>query len=265
MNKDKKILLLLVDDDEVDREMIIRSLRSLNAIVKEAKNCQEALEQAPKEEFNLILLDYLLPDGNGLELVPKLRKLGVLTPIILVTGFGTDDLVVDTQKAGLLDYVPKSNITPEFLTRSVLNAMALFQTKLEKEQAETDYRELYNLSPVGLYRSDTVAFIRANTVCAKILGCKNAEDVIGRKIADFLPNFEMNGKSQEVEITRLDGKKSWVQWTGKKTNQDYIDGCLLDINEFKKVKATLAEVQKREIVALGKLQELIKSRLAEYN
>ena len=140
-----KIKILLVDDDEVDRELIRKSLKSLDAEVTEAATGAVCLELIKAQEFGLILLDHNLPDTTGLELITEIKKL-THAPVVIVTGFGNDDLVIATNEAGVIDYIPKNRITPEFLTRTVLHALLISKAQVEKEKREEEaavHREVF--------------------------------------------------------------------------------------------------------------------------
>ena len=125
--------ILLVDDDEVDREMVRKSLRSITAQWTEVATAAQAL-QALERRRDLVLLDYKLPDMDGLELIGKIKDKAPDTPIILITGFGSEDLVMAAVGSGVLDYVPKSKITPEFMTRTVINDLLIHKSNLEVEK-----------------------------------------------------------------------------------------------------------------------------------
>ncbi len=133
---ENKIEILLVDDDEVDREIIKKALKALEAKFTEAITGKECLEALEKHAFSLILLDYKLPDTTGIELIYSIKKIQPSTPVIIVTGFGNEDLVRATSDAGVLDYIPKNKITPEFLTRTILNDLLIHKTQVDKELME---------------------------------------------------------------------------------------------------------------------------------
>ena len=77
--------LLLIDDDELDRRIVVRALKQHHADRYEIIECataSEGLVQIAKQQFDAILLDYRLPDKNGLEVLRSLRsRLFPSTPI----------------------------------------------------------------------------------------------------------------------------------------------------------------------------------------
>src|SRR3954465_12607304 len=110
---EKDIMILLVDDDPVDREMIRRSLDDLSIEFDEASSCKEFLSFInTNKSYDLIILDYKLPDDTGLNAAKQVQTLGVTTPIIIVTGFGSEELERQSSAAGLLGYIAKDKVTP---------------------------------------------------------------------------------------------------------------------------------------------------------
>ncbi|WP_147446584.1 response regulator [Corallococcus sp. CA047B] len=119
--------LLLVDDDEVDRLMVRRLLRqgAIVAEVVEATRGAEALEHLGKQSFDIILLDFLLPGEDGLQVLRELGRRGPRSPIIVLTGQGNEQTAVELMKAGASDYLSKSKLTAEHLGQSLRQAMRL--------------------------------------------------------------------------------------------------------------------------------------------
>jgi PAS domain S-box-containing protein len=140
---EETVKILIVDDDEVDRMAVKRSLKSAGVEMDwiEATTCETAQSFLHQETFDCIFLDYLLPDGNGLELVQQIRALGIATPIVVLTGQGDERIAVEVMKAGAFDYLPKSRITPENLYQIVRQAIRLHRAEQAAINAGERLRE----------------------------------------------------------------------------------------------------------------------------
>jgi DNA-binding response OmpR family regulator len=100
--------VLLVDDDEALREMLSEQLQLLEEFVMEmAATGGEALDLAKREYFDVIILDVGLPDMDGRELCRLMRRNGVKSPIIMLTGADTDADAILGLDSGANDYVTK--------------------------------------------------------------------------------------------------------------------------------------------------------------
>ena len=155
-----KVLLLLVDDNEIDRIMFIRLLSITESDVREAKTGEEALKFLINEPFDCIILDYMLPDFDGLTLIKLIRNMGFTIPIVVTTGCGDELLAVEMIKNGAQDYIPKDKAS-ELLVRSVENAIKLKNTSLESKY----YENFYNNSPIGFFSEclETGQFVKVNS------------------------------------------------------------------------------------------------------
>ncbi len=138
-----RLRILIVDDDPLDRDALRRALErdalrfeSLTADLVEVETLAAARTALEREEFSCIFLDYLLPDGSGLELLIEARDRGVQTPIIVLTGQRDDAAMMAMIQAGAVDYVPKSILTPEMAARSVRAALRFQQAQREKQAAQ---------------------------------------------------------------------------------------------------------------------------------
>ncbi|WP_156180417.1 response regulator [Rufibacter radiotolerans] len=131
------VKLLIVDDDEVDRMIIKRSLRTAQvaAEIYTATLGSEALEALGQTTFDFIFIDFMLPDMNGLELLQKIRENGITTPVQVVTSQGDERIAVEAMKTGASDYLPKTLLTPEGISQSIRSAIRLH--KIEQERLHT--------------------------------------------------------------------------------------------------------------------------------
>ncbi|MBA2748743.1 MAG: PAS domain S-box protein, partial [Tatlockia sp.] len=140
---EETVKILVVDDDEVDRMAVKRCLLAAGVEMEwqEATECSSAIAILKAQTFDCIFLDYLLPDGNGLELVQQLRVLGITTPIVVLTGQGDERIAVEVMKAGAFDYLPKSRITPENLYQILRQAIRLYRAEQAATVANERLRE----------------------------------------------------------------------------------------------------------------------------
>ena len=114
MNENSHILI--VDDDNRIRELIKEYLEEKNFIVSTANDAEEASEKIKLVDFEIIVLDIMMPGESGLALTKKLRK-NISTPIILLTAKGeVDDRIIGLE-SGADDYLVKPFSPKELLLR----------------------------------------------------------------------------------------------------------------------------------------------------
>ncbi len=137
-----RLRILVVDDDPLDRQALQRALKrdalkyeTIAADLLEVETLADARAALSREEFSCIFLDYLLPDGSGLELLTEIRDRDLHTPVIVLTGQRDEQTMMALMQAGAVDYVPKSILSPELVARSVRSAVRFQQAQREKQAA----------------------------------------------------------------------------------------------------------------------------------
>jgi two-component system response regulator RegA len=98
---------LVVDDDEVFRERVVRALRTRGFDVREAADVASALAAAHRDSPELALVDLRMPDGSGLDVVRGLRALDTTTLIVVLTGYGSIATALDAVRLGATNYLTK--------------------------------------------------------------------------------------------------------------------------------------------------------------
>ena len=99
--------ILVVDDEPAIRDSLETLLSEANYRVTLAKNGSEGLKKIGKNIFDLVLLDVMMPDKNGLEVLKEIHHSSPETVVIMITAFGTIENAVKAIKSGALDYVTK--------------------------------------------------------------------------------------------------------------------------------------------------------------
>ena len=134
------IRLLIVDDSPEDRELYRRLLaqdREHAYELLEAETGEEGLALARERSPDCLLLDYRLPDVDGLEFLARLPA-ETLVPVIVLTGQGSEAVAVEAMKSGAQDYLLKGSVTPDRLQHAVQNAIekVALRRKVEERTAE---------------------------------------------------------------------------------------------------------------------------------
>ncbi len=100
--------ILIVDDDDIIRELLSDLLHRDEYFVETASNAEEALEKIKRDFFTLIITDLKMSSElEGLELLKTIRNMNIDSEVIVITGYGTSDSVVEVIKHGAIDYIEK--------------------------------------------------------------------------------------------------------------------------------------------------------------
>jgi signal transduction histidine kinase len=121
------VTVLVVEDSPEDRVLYKRILRRDNANfrVLEAESAAQGLEMGQNNEVDCVLLDYHLPDADGMDFIKSFQQhaMNPQAAIIMVTGQGNEKTAVEAMKLGALDYITKSSISEAYFAQSILNAV----------------------------------------------------------------------------------------------------------------------------------------------
>ncbi len=153
--------ILLVEDnpghEELVRQAFLSDWRAWKlTVVKTLSQARDLLRQDPPD---LIIADYRLPDGEGIELLPETDSPRL--PIVVLTSQGDEKVAVDAMKRGAVDYVVKTEQALAKMPRIVERAFRDWNNILERRRAEEElrlserrYYTLAESSPTGIFRTD---------------------------------------------------------------------------------------------------------------
>lgn len=127
--------VLIVDDDPDQAEMVEEYLRVTGSFeVDIAGSIQELWKRLDTGSYDLILMDYILPDGTGLDALDGVSERGYPAPVVMVTGQGDERIAVQAIQRGAQDYLLKSGdylLTLPALIRKTVRAYRLHQSVQE--------------------------------------------------------------------------------------------------------------------------------------
>ncbi len=205
--------ILIVDDDALDRRAARRALQSsdLSVEIAEAERGAEALARLAGEPFDAALLDFQLPDADGLEILREMQARGLTVPILMLTGHGDEMVAVELMKAGAADYMSKAKLTPDALARSLRNILRLRQAEEAAAQAEAERERVLESLAVeqgqmeavvssmteGLVISDLAGnVLTMNPAALALLGYARLEEI----------HIPLRAFAEALEVSALDGR-----------------------------------------------------------
>ena len=139
--------VLIVEDDEHLRQLLALYLKDNGYKVGEAGNGEAALKLVEEKEWDLVFLDYMLPDHNGLALLKRFAAIDSELPIIFMTAHSTVDNAVQAMKAGAFDYVTKPLEFETIIPRTE-KALELTALRRELRRIGSDLKKRYGYASI---------------------------------------------------------------------------------------------------------------------
>lgn len=162
--------ILLVEDDRDDyvltSELLYKIFGTGIEIVWET-SWARSLDLLLDEQFEVCLLDYLLGERNGVELVTEAKRCGVGTPLILMSGKGSREIDLAAMEAGAADYLDKGCLSPTLLERSIRYAV-----RHCRSAQKVDRRQAIRSPRILLIEDDEDDFILTQDLLQEVYGAE---------------------------------------------------------------------------------------------
>ena len=199
-------IVFVVDDDDAVRDSLQMLLRSVGLPVEAYADAGEFLDAFDPQRPGCLLLDVRMPGISGLDLQRRLSRMGVLLPIIFITGHGDVPMAVQAIQDGAIDFIQKPFHDQALLDR-IQEALRLDAERREEiaERAEID-RRLERLTPRERQVLDLVVAGHANKVIAGELGLSQRTVEIHR--AKVMEKMEADSLAHLVRMVVRAGDSS---------------------------------------------------------
>ncbi len=273
------IRILLIDDDQGDFVMtnaMLGQIKRMDVKIDWVSTFQEGIEAVQKCEHDVYLVDYLLEDRDGLEIVRKAREMGIRKPMIMLTGRGSHSVDVEAMKAGASDYLVKGKVDPDLLERSIRHALERERAEEALRDSEERHRGMFDHLPIGLYRASPEGdFMDANPSLFRILGYpdqKTLKDVYSaelyvnpadrRRFREMLDRYGV-ARGFETRLKRTDGTMVMVRNTARAHRAVdgrtlYIEGAVEDVSDADRANVSYeGAAQFRTVFEASKLAVLL--------
>ena len=152
------VSILVVDDEESLRLTFQLFLqRQGYEQVLTASSFEEALTQIADHTFDLIISDIVLEGTSGIDLLRRMREMGVECPVVMVTGYPNVETASEAVRLGAYDYIPKP-VDKETLLKTARLALRQYRLEQEKERVEQENKQFHSLLE-AIFRSVTDSII----------------------------------------------------------------------------------------------------------
>jgi PAS domain S-box-containing protein len=206
---DELVRVLLVEDDPAHAELVRRAFEVrgkqaqllIAGTLMEARHYLDASSSLP----HLVISDWRLPDGEGMELLTDVRLADV--PVIIMTSQGSERVAVGALKAGALDYVVKSETALLDMPHIAERVLREWQIRAERERmqqalraSEEKFNRAFSASPVAMTISDNVTrhYLEINDAFARLTGYAR-EELVGHTARDYNLWVDLQERSRVME------------------------------------------------------------------
>ncbi len=193
--------ILIVDDDKRLRELLKDYLVEKNLKIYLSEDYNEAKEILSLVFFDLIILDRMMPSGDGIELIDYIKQLSN-TPVVMLTAMGEDKDKIDGLKIGADDYLSKP-FEPEELFLRIKRLLDLFENLKNKKIKITFGEFIFDTSSFRLQKNDKLIYLTESesNLLLKLINKRN--DIVLREELAEQEFDETELRKVDVQVTRL--------------------------------------------------------------
>lgn len=252
--------VLILEDDPSFIRLFTRKVQSapVDIDVRSARNRETMIRELELSEFDCAVIDFSLPDINGIDALRILKDMAPDTPAIVYTGSVGEEKAVACMKEGASDFLLKAN--SERLVPAILAAVkqkrereARVRAEEAQKQSEDRFRALAETSTAAIFIYHDNRFSYVNSILEKMTGY-TSEELLGMKVSELVhPDYremvrqraEARSRGEDVparyefKIKRKDGQERWIDFAANSTTYEGVPAALgiaFDVTERKKIE-----------------------------
>ncbi len=265
----KKLRVLVVEDDSDLRETICEGLSKYGCMVFDASDGKEGHKLFREVNPEIVILDFHLPDNDGEHLLPAFKAPGSQASVILITGNPSPELAVRVTQMGADAYIRKP-FTIQYLINlceKIRREWSLLRAEKLLEERTLELQRILETSVDGIVITDPHGSITmANGFMETITGYPQ-DELIGKNTSELLPQGKEYQKKAEQLLVRLSAEPivmgSELNWLGKngttidieinaallKSNEGNTTGTIASVRDITKRKRIEAELRRAKETA----------------
>ncbi|MFQ5604867.1 MAG: ATP-binding protein [bacterium] len=204
------IKILLIEDDLHLADMVRQRMQKFNpqfevATTTSGDSCLKMLNQK-EEVFGAIILDYQLPDCNGLDLLSEIEKANIDTPVVVVSGQGSEQVAVEALKKGAYDYLVKDTSFLTVLPKVIQKTIENYHLELKLKESEHKYRHIFEKAndAILIINPQNMNILETNIKATEILKYQK-DELIGLPFQELYPEEQRLAAKKLLEDTFAKG------------------------------------------------------------
>lgn len=217
--------ILIIEDEPELRNVVQRFLEAEHFIVEYADDYQSGLEKIISYEYDCILLDIMLPDGNGMDLLKEIKNMHKKDPVIILSAKDSVDDKVNGLEIGADDYLAK----PFHLAELMARIKSIIRRKNQDGENTISYKNIH-IDPES-----------------RIVKIDNTELILNRKEYDLLYYFVINPE-KTLQKTML-AEAIWGDYIDQADSLDFIYSQIKNLR--KKLKELKSEADFQAVYGIG--------------
>jgi signal transduction histidine kinase len=239
---EERVSILLIEDDP-DYTMLINVYvneacgDAVKYLIESTVSLQGGIDLLSRQEYDIVLLDLMLPDSRGLDTLVKLRAKAPSMPVVVLTNLDQDDLGVEAIAHGAQDFLSKSKLDAGRLRHAVGFALA-------RDRLFHQMENLIEGLPDGMLIVDRSRMVRYANAAAQSLFGRKRDQLVGRLFEHALSP----GRAVELKLPGPGGEEiaaelraAEIEWKGYPA---WV-ATIRDVTELKKLEKIRAEVKER--------------------
>ena len=273
-------LRVLIVDDNKDHQLLMQAfiVESIKDVYVDFSDTgKDCLLKLSEETYNILIIDFSLSETNGLELFRNIIQKEVDIPVIMVTGFGNENIAVEAMKLGAYDYIVKSDAYLGKLPATILKVVKEHELRKEKKEvekrlieSELRYRTLIEgIIDIVFMMDKELNIVSINPACQRIFECSE-EDVMKKNLYELVYGVDREmvvdyfkrlflGKRELVESLefRIETEKGNTKHVEMNAKVNYgngdvvqIEGVIRDVTVRKKIEQRLYQMDKLNALEL---------------
>ena len=215
----KRIKVLIVDDNRGDFHLVEEMLGAVVRCKFEltwSPSYEMAIEQL-REPYDVALLDFRLGNFTSLDLLREARNAHCRFPLIILTGYTDSSIDEQAVAAGAADFIPKNEMTPAVLDRSISHAIERVRVQAALRESELKFRSITEAAGEGIIAADAEGSIASWNTGANLMFGYTSEEILGKPVTDLIAS--RNREQLTAEMSRFPSGMAGSLLVG--TNQLY--------------------------------------------